>query len=136
MRPNAGVGAIPYADRGALEYRPAVPAVALISGTSPLTIEVPGSPKPLRPILTENPMRGGGGIGFATSRPGLLQADIFDASGRRVRRLAGRSEVPAGWHDLTIDGRSDGGSMLSAGIYFYRIVSVDGVATGRLVLLR
>jgi len=101
-----------------------------------LSVEVLGAPEPLRPILTENPMRGRGGIGFATSRPGLLQADIFDASGRRVRQLAGRSEAAAGWHDLTIDGRNDGGSMLSAGIYFYRIVSVDGVATGRLVLLR
>ena len=136
MRPDAGVGPIAYADRGALEYRPAGPATALTPEMTPLTMEVQGTPGPRRPILTENPMRGRGGIGFATSRPGLLQADIFDASGRRVRRLAGRSEAPAGWHDLTIDGRSDGGATLSAGIYFYRIVSVDGVATGRLVLLR
>ena len=136
LRPDAGVGPVAYADRGALEYRPAAPANALTSGVTPLRIQIPASPGPLRPVLTENPMRGRGGIGFATSRPGLLQADIFDASGRRVRRLAGRSEAAAGWHDLTVDGRSDGGAMLSAGIYFYRIVSVDGVATGRLVLLR
>jgi hypothetical protein len=107
-----------------------------ITQFGPPSVEVPGGCEPLRPVLSENPMRARGGIRFATSRPGQLQADLFDASGRRVRRLAGRSEAPAGWHDLAVDGRSDGGAMLSAGIYFYRIVSVDGVATGRLVLLR
>jgi hypothetical protein len=101
-----------------------------------LAVEVLGAPAPLQPIVTPNPFRANAWIGFATSRPGQLQADLFDASGRRVRRLAGRSEAPAGWHDLAVDGRSDGGAMLSAGIYFYRIVSVDGAATGRLVLLR
>jgi hypothetical protein len=107
-----------------------------ISEFATLAVEVLGAPAPLQPIVTPNPFRASAWIGFATSRPGPLQADIFDASGRRVRRLAAGSEAPAGWHDLTIDGRNDGGSMLSAGIYFYRIVSVDGVATGRLVLLR
>jgi hypothetical protein len=107
-----------------------------ISEFATLAVEVLGAPAPLQPIVTPNPFRANAWIGFATSRPGPLQADVFDASGRRVRRLAAGSEAPAGWHDLTIDGRNDGGSRLSAGIYFYRIVSVDGVATGRLVLLR
>jgi hypothetical protein len=102
----------------------------------PLTFDVVGAPAPLQPIVTPNPMRASGVIGFATSSRGLLQADIFDATGRRVRRLAGRAESAAGWHDLTLDGRDDTGARLAAGIYFYRIVSVDGVANGRLVLLR
>jgi hypothetical protein len=107
-----------------------------LAQSTTLAAEVLGAPEPLRPILTPNPMRTSGWIGFATSRPGLLQADIFDTSGRRVRRLMSRSEAPGGWHDLGVDGRDDGGAALSAGVYFYRIVSVDGVATGRLVLLR
>jgi parallel beta-helix repeat protein len=146
-RPDTGVGPIPYADRGALEYQPGESILAEAASAAPPSIpspidpdsagpRVPGAAAPLRPVLIANPMRGRGGIGFATSRPGLLQADIFDASGRRVRRLAGRAEAPAGWHDLTIDGRSDSGATLAAGIYFYRIVSVDGVVTGRLVLLK
>jgi PKD repeat protein len=103
---------------------------------APLTFDVAGAPAPLRPIVTPNPMRGSGVIGFATSSRGLLQAEIFDATGRRVRRLAPRAESAAGWHDLTLDGRDDTGAVLAAGIYFYRIVSVDGVANGRLVFLR
>jgi hypothetical protein len=91
--------------------------------------------QPLRPVLTPNPMRTQGVIGLATSRPGALQLDVFDPSGRRVRRLA-LAETPGGWHELAMDGRSDDGSTLSSGIYFYRIVSVDGIAKGRFVLLR
>jgi len=101
-----------------------------------LAVEVVGAPEPLRPILTPNPMRTSGSIGFATSRRGQLKADLFDASGRRVRSLMGGAEAAGGWHVLTVDGRDEGGAALAAGIYFYRIVSVDGVATGRLVLLR
>src|SRR5262249_40071413 len=101
-----------------------------------LTFDVVGAPAALQPIVTPNPMRASGVIGFATSARGLLQADIFDATGRRGRRLAGRSESASGWHDLTMDGRDDAGAILPAGLYFYRIVSVDGVVNGRLVLLR
>jgi hypothetical protein len=101
-----------------------------------LAVEVVGAPEPLRPILTPNPMRTSGSIGFATSRRGQLKADLFDASGRRVRSLMGGAEAAGGWHVLAVDGRDEAGAALAAGIYFYRIVSVDGVATGRLVLLR
>jgi hypothetical protein len=110
-----------------------------ISGTvtlGTLALEVVGAAQPLRPVLTSNPMRASGTIGFATSREGPLQADLFDASGRRVRRLMGRAGAARGWHDVSVDGRDEGGVALGAGIYFYRIVSVDGVATGRLVLLK
>ena len=90
----------------------------------------------MRPMVSPNPMRAHAVISFATSRPGPLRAEIFDASGRRVRRLAGEAEYPAGWHTLAVDGRDDRGSALPAGMYFYRILSADGDATGRLVLLK
>jgi hypothetical protein len=101
-----------------------------------LAVEVVGAPVPLRPAITPNPIRGRGVIGFATSRPGPLGAEVFDASGRRVRRLAWEPASAAGWHDLEIDGRDDSGATLPAGVYFYRIQSVDGIAAGRFALLR
>ena len=75
-------------------------------------------------------------IALPAARLARAVVAVGNCSGRRVRRLVSRAESPAGWHDLMVDGRGDGGSSLSAGIYFYRIVSVDGVATGRLVLLK
>jgi flagellar hook assembly protein FlgD len=97
---------------------------------------VVGAPQPMRPIVSPNPMRHQSIISFATSRPGPLRADIFDGSGRRVRRLAGEAASPAGWHTLAMDGRDDGGSALPTGIYFYRIVSADGHATGRFAIVK
>jgi len=101
-----------------------------------LAADVVGAPAPMRPIVSPNPMRTSALISFATSRPGPLRADIFDASGRRVRRLAGEAAYPAGWHTLAVDGRDDAGSALPAGLYFYRIVSADGHTTGRLALVK
>ena len=101
-----------------------------------LAVQVLGAPEALKPVVSPNPMRANGGIGFATSRPGPMQAELFDASGRRVRRLTAAASYASGWHEVVVDGRDDGGSTLAAGIYFYRIVSVDGVVSGRLVLLR
>jgi hypothetical protein len=101
-----------------------------------LAVEVVGAPTPLRPAVTPNPIQGRGVIAFVTSRSGPLRAEVFDASGRRVRRLAWEPRSAAGWHDLELDGRDDGGASLPAGVYFYRVESVDGIATGRFTLLR
>ena len=90
----------------------------------------------MRPVVSPNPVRSHAAISFATSRPGHIRADVFDASGRRVRRLTGETEYAAGWHTFALDGRNDRGSALPAGMYFYRIVSADGNATGRFVLLK
>jgi len=116
-------------------------SIRIVTGAAPARAggtltEVLGAHPPGRPTLTPNPMRQGGVIGFSTSRPGLLQADLFDDSGRRVRRLMSRAEAAGGWHELAVDGRDENGAPLAAGVYFYRIVSVDGAVNGRFVLLR
>ncbi len=61
-------------------------------------------------------------------------ADIYDVSGRRVRRLA----VPSGSTDgdLQWDGRSDDGREVSAGIYFLRFDGAAGEVSTRLVKVR
>jgi PKD repeat protein len=116
-------------------------SIRIVTGAAParaggVLTELMGARTAFRPTLTPNPMRAGGVIGFSTSRAGVLQADLFDASGRRVRRLMSRAESAGGWHEMTVDGRDEGGAPLAAGVYFYRIVSVDGAANGRFVLLR
>jgi flagellar hook assembly protein FlgD len=90
----------------------------------------------MRPVVSPNPVRTQAAISFATSRRGPIRAEIFDASGRRVRRLTGDGEYAAGLHTFALDGRDDRGSSLPAGMYFFRIASADGNATGRFVLLK
>jgi hypothetical protein len=95
-----------------------------------------GAAGPMRPLVIPNPARGRATIDFATSRPGPMRAELFDASGRRIRRLANGPSFAAGRHSLAVDGRDDTGAALPAGVYFYRIESVDGIATGRFVLMK
>jgi hypothetical protein len=48
-----------------------------------------------------------------------VQVDVYDLRGRRVRSLQQGDLVP-GWHDLTWDGRDDGGRGQSSGVYVLR----------------
>jgi len=101
-----------------------------------LAVDVMGAPAPMHPIVTPNPMRTQSVISFATVRRGPLRVDLFDATGRRVRRLEETAEAAAGWHAVTVDGRDDRGMALPAGMYFYRVFADDRAVNGRLVLLK
>jgi hypothetical protein len=49
-----------------------------------------------------------------------VEVEIFDLSGRMVRRLLSTQE-PAGAYEHTWDGRNDGGSLVAPGLYVLRI---------------
>jgi hypothetical protein len=53
-----------------------------------------------------------------------VTVDIYDASGRRVRRLT-RNDLPAGEQMFRWDGRDESGAALASGTYLSRL-SVDG----------
>ena len=60
--------------------------------------------------------------------------DLFDALGRRVRRI--ESRMPVGQSELTWDGLGDDGKHVESGVYFFRLSSrVSEVARGRVVLI-
>ncbi|OYD15704.1 hypothetical protein CH330_04915 [candidate division WOR-3 bacterium JGI_Cruoil_03_51_56] len=60
---------------------------------------------------------------------------IYDATGRRVRRLfSGRLET--GFHSFEWDGRSDGGEPVRSGTYFVRLSGPAGLTCARVVITR
>lgn len=61
--------------------------------------------------------------------------EIFDLSGRRVRRLIDGPLVP-GVHRVTWDGRDDARHLLPTGVYFARFAAADRRMTRKLVLTR
>ena len=85
------------------------------------------SPNPLNPSAT---------LSFTTAAAGPIRVRLFDISGRLVRTLADWSSAAAGYHDVTIDGRSDRGEELGSGVYFFRIETAAGVESGRFTILR
>jgi hypothetical protein len=74
-------------------------------------------------------------ISFSIDREQPVSLEIFDVAGRKIRTLHDGSIVP-GIHRVRWDGADDAGGMASAGTYFFRIETRDGIETKRMVLLR
>ena len=90
----------------------------------------------LTPAVFPNPVRDRGFIRFALSQEGPVRVEIFDITGRRVRRLLDREDVPAAEYEFTFDGISDDGTPMGSGLYFYRVQALEGIATGRFLIVR
>lgn len=106
------------------------------------TVDVPPAPSaPARVTLEAarpNPARSGSGttLGFALPRAmSRVELALFDVSGRRVAVLA-RGAFEAGAHPARWDGNDEAGRRVPTGVYFARLVTEDGVATGKVVVAR
>jgi hypothetical protein len=88
------------------------------------------------PRVIPNPMFGNATLAFATPRPGPLRVELYDASGRIVRRLRDDAVLPAGRHQIEVPGRNAGGAALPAGIYFCVLQSTRGRETVRVAIVR
>ena len=80
-----------------------------------------------------NPVHGSALIPFDLPRAGTATLELFDAQGRRVRRI--RVALAAGRHELPLDLRDDAGRRLVAGVYAYRLSAGNEKAERRLVVL-
>jgi hypothetical protein len=85
-------------------------------------------------MIFPNPLNPRGSLRFHTTQPGRARALLFDPAGRVVRVLMDERALPSGNHTVSIDLVS--GGRLASGIYFYRIETREGVASGRLVVAR
>ncbi|MGD0339744.1 MAG: FlgD immunoglobulin-like domain containing protein [Bacteroidota bacterium] len=74
-------------------------------------------------------------IAFELPVASKVKLVIYDALGREVRTLTD-DEYPAGYIELTWDGRNEIGTMVSSGVYFYRISTLKWNSVKKMVLLR
>ena len=106
-------------------------------GPTTLSAGEPGGALSMAPMLYPSPLRTASTLRFATSRSGRLRVDILDIAGRRVRQLIDEPQAAAGVHQLSVSrGAGRDGPALGPGVYFYRVADVDGVRSGRFVVLR
>ena len=82
-----------------------------------------------------NPFNAETRIAFTLPQPTRVRIVVYNALGQSVRTLLS-SDIVAGRHELTWDGRNDRGIGLASGVYFYRLYAKDRVRSGSLVLLR
>jgi Glucose / Sorbosone dehydrogenase/FlgD Ig-like domain len=74
-------------------------------------------------------------LAFRLPLGGPVRIDVFDARGRRVRRLV-EGRYDRGRYPLRWDGRDDGGRDLGSGLYFVRLRITDRERTVRVVKIR
>ncbi len=86
----------------------------------------PPFPNPFNPSTT---------LRFELDRGGPVDLAIFDSAGRHLRTLV-NGHRESGTHIVQWDGRDETGAMVSAGIYFARARSHDGVTTHKLSLIK
>jgi serine protease len=92
---------------------------------------------PTQPVLaqnTPNPFRQGTAIRFQVPLTEAVTLRIYDALGRQVRSLVD-GQLPLGEYEVTWDGKGERGERLSAGMYFYRLVTENSTIMKKLVLL-
>jgi Peptidase family M23 len=74
-------------------------------------------------------------IRWSAPRPGPVRLEVFDALGRRVRRLVDRDHEPALTGGVTWDGRDASGHPAPAGIYLCRLAAGGESTVLRLIRL-
>ena len=96
-------------------------------------------PPPARLASTWSPNPFNPSISVRLAIPGTqavaVRVDVFDARGRRVRRLVDEVLSP-GTAVRTWNGRSDADQVLPSGIYLYRVEAAGQVTRGKLTLVR
>lgn len=86
--------------------------------------------------VSPNPLNPDAVLTFHAEQAGAASVDLFDARGRLVRRVLVQKSVPAGDHDVRIDGRDNRGERLASGIYFFRVRAGGDETTGQFAILK
>jgi flagellar hook assembly protein FlgD len=73
---------------------------------------------------------------FALSTSTAVRLELYDLTGRLVRRIVDGVVFPAGPHALTWDGRTDAGTAARSGLYLARLSAGGAESTTRIVLER
>ena len=101
-----------------------------------MNVSVSASGGQLAATVSPNPLNPETRLTFVTTAAGAVRIDLFDPSGRWVRRLLDEPMLSPGYHDVRIDGRRDDGQPLASGVYFFRVAAREGSEAGRLTILK
>ena len=86
-----------------------------------------GAPNPANPMTT---------ISFELKQPTAVDVEVFDISGRLVKRLAQGEFMPAGPVSIRWQGKDEQGQAVASGTYLYRVKAGQAVSTNRITLVR
>jgi len=82
-----------------------------------------------------NPFNSTVTIDFSLGEASRVKLAIYDAAGRRVRRLVSAVR-PSGYHRVFWDGRDEAGALTASGVYLIRLQTGSDTRSRKLTLLR
>ncbi len=82
-----------------------------------------------------NPFNNTTTIHFSLPLKQEIELTVFDATGRRIRQLF-RGYLPNGEYTIRWNGKNDAGQSLASGIYYVLLISPNGKASQKLLLIR
>ncbi len=82
-----------------------------------------------------NPFNASTRIEFSLKNAGDAQLTVFDLLGRQVKTLQS-GLLTAGKHSFLWNGNDESGSVVSSGVYFYRLSSAEGTVVKQMLLLK
>ncbi len=83
-----------------------------------------------------NPFNAATHIRYSVGIEGPVSLEVFNVTGRRVRRLIDRRWSVPGAYELRWDGRNEEGVEVASGAYIYRLFARGQTASRRMVLVR
>jgi FlgD Ig-like domain len=133
-QPDAGsMSGSQYDLRGGF-WRGGTPASAVYEDPDfPEVVDLPGELRIVTGLM--NPFRYETGIRLELPVPHHVAVNVFDHSGRLIRRLH-NAETAAGTHRLAWNGTDDRGQRVASGIYLLHVRAGDQVSKRRVVLMR
>jgi len=99
-----------------------------------IRVEAGAAPRIALHAATPNPFNPSTRIAFELPRPGAARLTVYDAAGRRVRRLLD-AHVADTRHAVVWDGRDDQGAAVRSGVYVVRLSAAGAERSRKLVLL-
>jgi len=97
-----------------------------VEDENPSRYELLGNfPNPFNPVT---------GIRYALPAPADVTLEVYDLSGRVVRRLLRGQAQDPGRYEVLWDGKNDRGAPVASGVYFYRLTA-DGRSLSRKMIL-
>lgn len=82
-----------------------------------------------------NPFRPTTAIAFNLPETAHVSLEIYNVAGRKIATLVD-DDMPAGHHTVRWDGKTDAGSRVASGVYFYRLESGERSASKKMVLMK
>ena len=117
MRARNAEGTGPWSSKAEGSTFDALPAAAKALADEPPALRLAAAPNPFNPSTA---------IHIHVPVSGQVTLEVYDLTGRVVRRLLHHQPLPAGSHTRFWEGRDDQGRPVAAGVYFWRLIRTAG----------